>query len=66
MSRVEGIESQLKQLTAEELRAFRSWFAEFDADAWDHQIESDAKSGRLDELAERALRDHQAGRATNL
>ena len=66
MSRVEGIESQLKQLTAEELRAFRSWFAEFDAVAWDHQIESDAKSGRLDELAERALRDHQAGRATNL
>jgi hypothetical protein len=66
MSRVEGIEGQVKQLTAEELRAFRDWFVEFDAGAWDQQIESDVKSGKLDELAERALRDYQAGRATKL
>lgn len=66
MSRVEGIEGQVRQLTAEELRAFRSWFVEFDADAWDQQIEADARSGKLDGLAERALKDHGAGRATEL
>jgi hypothetical protein len=66
MSRVESIEGQVKQLTAEELRAFRDWFAEFDADAWDQQIESDVKGGELNELAERALRDYQTGRATEL
>jgi hypothetical protein len=33
MSRLEGIENQEKQLTAEELREFRDWFGEFEADA---------------------------------
>jgi hypothetical protein len=56
MSRVEIIESQLKQLTPEELKAFRDWFVEFDAEAWDRQFESDVKSGQLDELAARFLR----------
>lgn len=60
MSRVENLEEQVKELNAEELRAFREWFAEFDADAWDRQIESDARSGKLDELAARALRDYKA------
>jgi hypothetical protein len=66
MTRLEAIEGQVKQLTAEELREFRDWFVEFDADAWDQQIESDAKAGKLDELAERALLDHRAGRTTTL
>jgi hypothetical protein len=66
MSRVESIEAQLKQLTPEELRAFRDWFVEFDAEVWDRQFESDGKSGKLDALAEQALRDYEAGRATEL
>jgi hypothetical protein len=66
MSKVEVVEGQVKQLSAEELSAFRTWFAEFDADAWDRQIESDARGGKLVELAERALRDDRAGRATDL
>ena len=66
MSRVESIEDQLKALSAEELKAFRDWFAQFDAEVWDRQIESDAKSGKLNDLAESALRDHQAGHSTEL
>ena len=66
MSRVESIEGQVKELSVEELKAFRQWFAQFDGDAWDRQIESDVRSGKLDELAARALRDYQAGRATEL
>jgi hypothetical protein len=66
MNRVENIEDQVKQLTSEELRAFRDWFVQFDADAWDRQFESDVRGGKLDDLAERALRDHKAGQTTEL
>ncbi len=66
MSRVENLEGQVKQLSSDELRAFREWFAEFDAEAWDRQFEADVRNGKLDELAARALRDYEAGRATEL
>jgi hypothetical protein len=66
MSRVENIEGQVKSLSLEELKAFRDWFASFDAEAWDLQIEADVKNGKLGSLAERALRDHQAGRSSLL
>jgi hypothetical protein len=66
MSRVEKIEGQVKSLSPEELRTFRDWFAGFDAELWDAQIESDAKNGKLRPLAERAVRDHQTGRSSLL
>ena len=34
---------------------------ELDAQAWDEQIERDAKAGQLDQLAVRALADEKAG-----
>lgn len=42
------------------------WFAEFEARAWDRALEEDAAAGRLDELAEEALRDHRSGDTTEL
>ena len=66
MSRVERIEGQVKSLSLDELRAFRDWFARFDAEAWDEQIEVEAKNGKLRSLAERALHDHESGRSTAL
>ncbi|MCX6623665.1 MAG: hypothetical protein NTY38_21875 [Acidobacteria bacterium] len=64
MSRVEQIEGQVKSLNADELRAFRDWFARYDADRWDEQIEADARNGKLFSMAERALRDHLNGHST--
>ncbi|MEO8662077.1 MAG: hypothetical protein ABI693_26665 [Bryobacteraceae bacterium] len=61
MSRVELIEEQVKSFTPEELKDFRAWFATFDANPWDSQIDADSKNGKLDALAERALRDHESG-----
>jgi hypothetical protein len=46
MSKVNNLER--RNLSADELAAFRQWFAKFDPDAWDRQLEVDAKSGRLD------------------
>jgi hypothetical protein len=66
MSRVENVESQIRDLSSEELRALRVWFAEYDAEAWDRQIEADVSAGRLDGLAEQALRDHEDGLSTKL
>jgi hypothetical protein len=66
MSRVEQLEGQVKDLRPEELAAFREWFMVFDAEVWDRQFEADAIAGKLDGMADRALRDHTAGRSTKL
>ena len=66
MSKVEAIEHQIRQLSPQELTAFREWFAEFDAEVWDRQFESDVRAGKLDALAEKALRAHASGVTTKL
>jgi hypothetical protein len=66
MSIVETLERQVEQLDPKELAEFRNWFLEFEADAWDRQIEQDAKAGKLDALARKALEDHAVGRTTLL
>jgi len=65
-SRIEKIESEVMQLSAEELAAFRAWFSEYDFDAWDRQIEADARAGKLDQLADEAMREYEAGLTTEL
>ncbi|NEN93592.1 MAG: hypothetical protein F6K48_33840 [Okeania sp. SIO3H1] len=59
---VEEIERAVSQLSPEELAVFRAWFAEFDAEAWDRQFETDVAAGKLDTLAEEALQDLREGR----
>lgn len=66
MSKLESIENQIKELSEEDLERLRDWFAEFDAEVWDRQFEADVKAGKLDAMAQRALRDHAAGRSTKL
>ena len=61
MSKLEAVEKKVSGLSAKELAEFRRWFAEFDAAAWDRQIERDVKAGKLDALADEALRAHAAG-----
>jgi hypothetical protein len=55
MSNVEDIEKAVSRLEPAELARFRAWFDQFDADRFDRRIAADVKSGRLDQLAERAL-----------
>ncbi|MGA9421911.1 MAG: hypothetical protein WBW61_06075, partial [Rhodanobacteraceae bacterium] len=61
MGTVEQIELQLAKLSPQELARFCAWYSQFDADAWDQQLEQDAGSGKLDALAEAALQAHAAG-----
>ena len=62
MSKVKRLERQVQDLSPEELTEFREWFLEFDWQVWDRQIERDAEAGKLDSLAEEALREHAAGK----
>jgi hypothetical protein len=66
MSTVREIEQAVRALTPDALAEFREWFAAFDADQWDREFEQDARSGRLDSLADKALSDLDAGRCTEL
>ena len=66
MTKLERISRDIEALGPDELAKFRAWFAEYDADVWDAQIETDIKAGKLDQLAEQALADHRAGRTKPL
>jgi len=66
MGKVEKIEQEVQALSPAELAEFRTWFLEYDWAAWDRQLERDVQAGRLDDLAEKALRDHAAGKTTPL
>jgi len=63
---VQELQSAVSQLSAEELARFREWFDKFDAEVWDRQFEEDAKSGKLDQLANQAIADFQAGKCKQL
>lgn len=66
MSEVEQIESRIKNLSPEELAKLRAWFAEFDALAWDRQIEADYAAGKLDRLIEDSVAEHKTGKSRPL
>ncbi len=61
MRNAKSIEKAVEALPPSELEEFRRWFAEFDAAAWDKQIEQDAVAGKLDRLAAEALDDFHRG-----
>lgn len=61
MDNVKSIENAVESLPPAQLAEFRQWFAEFDGAVWDRQIEQDAASGKLDQLAAEALADYRAG-----
>lgn len=66
MHNLQEIERAVSQLSAEELADFRVWFAEFDAKKWDQQFEEDVATGRLNNLAQRALKHLREGRCNDL
>lgn len=63
MSSVEEIERAVSELPPKELRRFRVWFAEFEAEIWDRQIERDLRDSRLDALVEEARAETRYDRA---
>lgn len=60
MGNIQSIEKAVQSLPPAELAEFRRWFAEFDAAAWDTQLEADVAAGKLDALGAEAIAEHQA------
>ena len=59
MADVNSLEKAVEALDPSALAEFRRWFAEFDAAAWDRQLEADASAGKLDALLTEAEDDYQ-------
>ena len=66
MTKVQALERGVESLSRDELVAFRRWFEAYDAEAWDRQFEQDVRAGKLDALAEEALKEYEAGECTDL
>jgi hypothetical protein len=60
------LEKAIQQLPPQDFKTLLAWLDEVRADLWDKQIEDDAKAGKLDKLAEQALKDFSEGRFTKL
>mgnify|MGYP001566281522 FL=1 len=66
MTKVQILEREVKKLDRANLSAFRDWFRQYDAAAWDRQIERDVHAGKLDKLASEAFSSHTAGKTREL
>lgn len=66
MSKIDDIKTAISTLPATELAKLRAWFAELDAQRFDERLERDAKSGKLDQLARKAIADDKAGRTRDI
>ncbi len=63
---IESLEREISNLPPEEFAKFRTWFLEFDYQRWDERLEADARAGKLDALAEKALTAHAQGKSQEL
>lgn len=66
MSTVLEIEDAVAKLPEPDFQTFAAWFDEARARRVDGAFESAISAGQFDEMAARALRDHQAGKTIAL
>ena len=66
MTTVQTVENEIAKLSSTELSEFRLWFAEYDSDAWDLQIEADAARGKLDAFAKEAIAEYKSGKVQEI
>ena len=62
MIKIRELEKTISSLPPKGLARFRAWFQKFDAARWDEQFDRDAKSGKLDRLADKAKSDFKKGK----
>jgi hypothetical protein len=66
MSTVLEIEEAVTKLPEHDFQTFAAWFDQTRASRVDKALESAILGGQFDEMAARALRDHQAGKTIAL
>ena len=65
-TKLKEIKQAVSELSDQDLANFRTWFAEFDAQEWDRKFEEDVTKGKLDALAEKALKELREGKCRDL
>jgi hypothetical protein len=63
---IEDLEKAVAKLPSDQFAEFRAWFEQHEAARFDQKIERDAKTGKLDRLADEALDDFRKGSAREL
>jgi hypothetical protein len=58
---VQELKEAITKLEPEELSELERWIADYKFALWDAQLEEDVRAGRLDQIAEEAEREYQAG-----
>ena len=66
MTKLEEFKEFVSSLDPKDVRKLTEWLDEYNAELWDRQIEADAKAGKFDDLAVRALANHKAGKTRAL
>jgi len=62
MSTVAEIEKALQKLPVDDAWKVVDWLQEYLDAKWDAQIDADIAAGKLDKLADEAIKDYHAGR----
>ena len=63
---VQEIIENIQKLPKEELKSLFRWIEEFEQKLWDKEFEEDVKSGKLNKLAQQAIKDYKAGKCQEL
>lgn len=66
MTNLLEVESAIKQLPENEVRALANWLQDYLDEMWDRQIEVDLAAGKLDHLVARAEADIEANNVRDL
>lgn len=61
MLTLKQIEAAILELDPEEFQQLLEWFFEVDYQRWDEQLEQDIADGKLEDLAQEAIADFEAG-----
>jgi hypothetical protein len=66
MTKIETVQLAIQDLSPEERTALRAWLDELEEQLFDEKLERDIKAGKFDDMADKALADHIAGRTRRL
>lgn len=66
MCYVEELESKILQLPKQDFALLRNWLFELDDSQWDKQIAADLKTGKLNQLINKAKAEMAAGTTVKL
>lgn len=66
MTTLTEIEEAVSHLSRKDFKVFCDWFENLEAERWEKEFEKDVKNGLLDDLANEAIADFEAGRCKKL